>query len=251
MLDREALDVLIIASPAQSHAAALRAAAARGLDVLCEKPLCARADADEVEGLVDTFLSSGAVLMENCQWPFVIGDFRRLYPTARESAGRLVFGLSPAAGGPMLLEDSLSHFLSLIQALAPDADLGAARWSVDRRIEADTVAAVLELVAPSRGGEFQGRFELAVVAEQPRPAWLMVDDLRADRVIRLPGYRQELVAPDGRWQPLDDPMRQLVYDFAALARDRHLDRIRAESERIRHRAALYRRILDSCLGPAG
>jgi hypothetical protein len=251
MLDRTDLDAMIIASPAQAHAAALHAAAARGLDVLCEKPLCARADAAAVDHLLDTFLASGAVLMENCQWPFVLGDFRRLYPAVREPAERLILGLSPAAGGPMLLEDSLSHFLSLVQALAPAADLGGARWSFDRPIESTTTAATLELEVAQPGARFHGRFELAVVASQPRPAWLVVDGLRADRAIRLPGYRQELVAPDGRWQPLDDPMRQLVYGFRTLVRERHLDQIRAESERIRHRAALYRRILDSCLGPAG
>jgi predicted dehydrogenase len=54
LLDGSGCDLLVVASPPSAHLPAIAAAARRGVDVLCEKPLGLRpADVDELGGLLD------------------------------------------------------------------------------------------------------------------------------------------------------------------------------------------------------
>ena len=246
MLTAADLQVLVVAAPPEAHLPALRTALAAGVDVLCEKPFVCARESDAVPGLCDGFLAKGCVLVENCQWPFALEAFERLFPGACGRATQFELRLSPAFAGRAMLEDSLSHFLSLAQALARfDDETRVAVALVPRPLEA-TESATLDVSFHGMGGLLRGRLSLARVIEQPRPAWITVDGQRADREIRLPQYDLALRTADGRFESIDDPMRRLVYGFGELVRERSLDRIRAESDRIRHRARLYRSILERC-----
>ena len=48
--------------------------------------------------------------------------------------------------------------------------------------------------------------------EQPRPAWIAVNEQRIDRRIGS-DYAQSFAAPDGRAMNVRDPLHQLVYRF--------------------------------------
>ncbi|MHC5066172.1 MAG: Gfo/Idh/MocA family oxidoreductase [Planctomycetota bacterium] len=245
MLSAAGLDALIIASPVESHRRALELALAAGLHVLCEKPLVTEAESDAVPALVEGFQQAGLVFMENCPWPEVLPALDELYPDRPEALARLVeMRLSPSGSGRPMVEDSLSHFISLLQGLLPvDAETRAADigWSSQ-----DPDCEDLELSFQLHGNfpSVQARFIMARCAEQPRPAWLAVDGCRMDRRIQMTDYRISFVAED-REAVVSDPVGRLVYGFANLIRNQDLERIRSEAERIRDRARLYGEILAS------
>ena len=239
-------DAVIIASPPDAHLPALRAALDRGLHVLCEKPLVPVDRDAMVDDLCDGFARAGLVLAENCQWPFVLSVFERLFPGSRRCIECFDLGLSPAFAGRAMLEDSLSHFLSVAQALAPLDRHTAFRIRLAPSDLATAQGCDLEVRFEGDFGRLEGHLELRRVTDQPRPAWISLDGHRIDRVIRMPDYALSWRAADGRLEPGDDPMGQLVYGFVDLIRERPLDRIRAESERVRTRSRLYRGILEAC-----
>src|SRR4051812_30430380 len=76
---------LIIASPPEHHLAALQAAVAAKLPVLCEKPLVHEHQVSDGCAVVDAFMHDGILLMENCQWPFVLPVLQELYGAAPSS----------------------------------------------------------------------------------------------------------------------------------------------------------------------
>jgi hypothetical protein len=232
--------IAVIASPSAAHAEHLEIAARSAVDVLCEKPLVAaglEGAARRVDALADSFLAAGHLLVENCQWPFVLPAFEEL---ARRSPGapeRVAMRLSPSGTGRAMLEDSASHLVSVLQELMPSA--GGLRLT-EIAVDAPAVGvADVRCIAAHAAGRSDVRFELRQVRAQPRPAWLEIDGFRADRVIDSSTYAMRLRAQDGREVPLQDPLRALVYGFVADHRARDLDRLRTHAERTRARARLY------------
>jgi len=70
--------------------------------------------------IVAAFAERGLLLYENCQWPFALSGFERLHPGSLAAPPReLRMELQPASHGLAALGDSLSHPLSLLQALVP------------------------------------------------------------------------------------------------------------------------------------
>ena len=122
MLAAEPLDALAILSPAVHHATCLEAALAARLHCLCEKPLVwGVADpTGTARRLVEGFASAGLTLFENCQWPYTLEAFEALQPGVLSATPRrFEMELAPSVSGPPMLVDSLSHPLSVLQALAP------------------------------------------------------------------------------------------------------------------------------------
>lgn len=243
MLAAEEFDALVIASPQESHLEGIEAALAAGLHLLCEKPLVTEAEIGRVASLVEGFVERGLVLWENCSWPETLPAMLELYPQRGSGLPRRVaMGLSPSGRGRSMVEDSLSHFLSILQALLPvnqESRVTGLEWSCRDR-EAEAVDLCFSLA-----GDFPGvlaRFELRHCQNQPRPAWISIDGDRMDRHIRLADY-QISFRGGGRETKVDDPLARLVYGFANQVRNPDLERIRSEAGRIRDRARLYQQIL--------
>ena len=246
MLDVERPDAVVIACPVGGHLDALRAAADAGVHTLCEKPLVREAETDAVDGLLDAFAARERVFVENCQWPETLGAFDAVWPgSLADPVRRVRMRLSPTGRGRAMVEDSLSHALSVAQAVAPidrttravdvriaDRSAGSEHTSVTARLSGD--AAEVELV-----------LELEHVPRQPRPASVELDGRRLDRHVDTSGggYRIGFLDPAGNHVPIDDPLSRLVYRFALLTREAHGDGIRDQSERARERARLYRDVL--------
>jgi hypothetical protein len=250
MVRGEELDALIVAAPTPAHLPALRIALDAGLHVLCEKPIVAESELGELTALLDAFVERGLLVMENCQWPEVLGAFDIAWPGLRVApAEEFGLGLAPAGSGRAMVEDSLSHFLSVAQGLFPvGADTVVASVEIDGlAAEAERCSIRVELRNPDRR-RLRGRLELVRVATQPRPAWIEVDGHRLDRRVRLPDYALSLETADGRSIPIEDPLRRLVYRFALFATAPDRDRIRTEADRIRQRARLYGGILRAWPG---
>jgi hypothetical protein len=124
--------------------------------------------------------------------------------------------LAPAERGSDALRDALSHPLSLLQALCPDADprLEAIRFELVRRAP-ETLRVGFAWCTP--GARVACSVDLLADARAPRPAALELDGLRAERRIRLPDYAMEL-SDGARAVPLPDPLTRHLAVFAARLR---------------------------------
>src|SRR5262249_45336547 len=133
VLCAEGIDALLVCSPAEHHLAALEAAVAAGVPVLCEKPLVAGPQGAPGARVVERFAARGLVLAENCQWPRVLPGLDQLQPSRPGSTPRSVErGLGPSEAGPTMVTECLSHLLSLAQAVAPvTAQVALAAASLD------------------------------------------------------------------------------------------------------------------------
>src|SRR5262245_39481194 len=95
------VDALVVATPYEHHDGGLPAALPAGVPFLCEKPLVPPSQFARVLELVDAFAQRPLLLVENCQWPFALPAFDRLFPGARAAPPRrLAMRLSPSAPGP-------------------------------------------------------------------------------------------------------------------------------------------------------
>lgn len=242
------VDVLVVAAPVAGHLAGLDAALAAGVPCLCEKPLVDAADLAAGLQRVAAFRARGLLLVENCQWPEVLPALRALHPMALRTPPRAVaMGLSPAEPGPAMVADSLSHVLSVVQAVA---ELPADALPTNVRQSDPSPSATANLVAftvPARGGSVDVELRLQVCPTQPRPAWLAVDGHRIDRRID-PGYRITFVAPDGREVAAEDPLWRLVYGLRQLLPNAPRERTDAIADAVALRLRLYAAVLGALAG---
>lgn len=240
-----AVDLLVVAAPVPGHLAGLDAALAAGVACLCEKPLVAAGDAAAGLQRIAVFRERGLLLAENCQWPFVLPALFALHPGLRGQPVReVVMGLSPAWPGRAMVEDSLSHVLSLVQGLVAlpghgnpegvrqsDGSPAATRNDVAFRLQAAT-------------GPVDVVLRLQQCAEQPRPAWFAVNGCRIDRRLGA-DYSHAFVAPDGRAVPVRDPLHQLVDDCIASLRVPLAPANAQRADAIALRLRLYAGVLGS------
>lgn len=243
---------LLIASPVEHHPAALGAALAHRLPALCEKPLVDDRRAEAGSALIEGFAAAGIPLVEHCQWPYVLPALRPLL--GRDLAGtppkRVALGLAPARPGTDMVRSVLSHLLSVVQAVAPvDAETRAREVALER-CAPDGTAMVLRCLLGGRG-PVEAVLELRTCPSPPRPAWIAIDDVRADR--RVTADYGFVFEANGRAFPVPDPSERLLESFAALVAGRAP---RAEVARqldlVRQRWRLYREILTALPpSPAG
>jgi hypothetical protein len=244
---RESIDALAILSPPATHEPYLRAALAHRLHVLCEKPLIwGGADfAGRGCALVDGFRASGLLLEENCQWPRALEAFRALHPEwDSRTPQRFFMLLAPAETGIDALRDSLSHPLSLLQALCPEP---APRLENIRFERASGGPAKIRVAFVFHAGVARVDCSVELLADQqvPRPAAFEIDGLRAERHIRLPDYRMEL-ADGARAVPLPDPLTRHLAEFATQLRSAIAGKRPADPEPIAERLTLLGALVDAC-----
>ena len=236
---------LVIASPPEHHLAALQAAAAAKLPVLCEKPLVHEQHVAEGFALVHAFSRERILLTENCQWPFVLPVVQELYgiPPTR-NARRISLGLGPPVPGRLMVQNIISHALSLAQAVASvDSETRVSRVRLDDPSLFNTPN-VLRCHLEGRCIDLEVALYLEIYPEPPRPAWFEIDGARIDRTIG-PGYTFTFRG-NGREVSIADPVRRLVSSFSESLRMPDEERIAAGIEAVRHRLRLYSAIL-SCL----
>jgi predicted dehydrogenase len=243
------VDALVVATPAEHHADGLAAALAAQVPCLCEKPLVAPHQFGRGRELALGFAARSLLLVENCQWPFVLPAFDRLFPGARRAVPRCVaMGLSPSQPGAEMVLDSLSHVLSFAQAVLPadaglrllDCALEDPRCAGDRNVLGARLAWT--------GGELALELQLQVCTAQPRPAWLSIDGRRMDR--RIGADYAIAFAAGERVLAADDPLTQSVAAFAERLRAGAAAAVAAEGRRVLERLELYAAIVQR-LGLAG
>lgn len=218
LLDEARPDALAILTPHATHEAFLDAALGAGLHVLCEKPLIYGGEglAARARRWVDQFASRRLLLRECCQWPYVLPAYDALFGLRRTSPPQqLAMRLSPDQGGAAMLVDSLSHPLSVLQALAPgEAEVEGIEHAFlpGSGDSGDRSTTRLAYVTPE--ARICATIELGQCRTQPRPAGLALDGRFAAREVRMPGYAIYLT--DGeRAVQVRDPLAALVETFVA------------------------------------
>jgi len=243
MIERAGVDALVIAAPIPVHLRALEAGLAAGVSVLCEKPLVAPQEHDEVADLIHAYAARELLLMENCPWPYVLHVLPELYPELRQQPVELLqMRLSPSGKGRFMLEDSVSHFISVLQKLLP-VDATTRVEDIEMTgCEPATESVEIGMALESPFPRLRTTLYLERCEAQPRPAWVAVNDKRVARRIQRRDYSISFAA-GARSLAVVDPMTALLRDFVHLLRTPDLDRTRAESFAIRERARFYRLIV--------
>jgi predicted dehydrogenase len=219
MLAGARLDLLVVASPPETHAPLVRAALDAGAHVLCEKPFLEPGPgaAEEAARLAKAFAERGRLLAVATPWRHALPAWMRLFPDAApRSATRFAMRLSPSVDGPAMLPDSLPHALALADHLfgAPETPLAGARAAWASRGDA-----TVSFSHPGGRGGVACEVRLVTCPEPPRPLSIAFDGRVAERRIREPGYAMSLVDPaSGREVPLPDPLEALVRDVVARVR---------------------------------
>jgi len=238
LLEAEPLDCLVIASPNETHEAALELALEHGVSVLCEKPMIWPARPERAGELVAGFAQAGLLLQINTQWPFTLPAYWELYPAMREQpVSRFRMRLSPTSLGAAMLPDALPHPLSLLQALVPGVgELCDIRVVID----ADETEAHVAFVYRAGERRVDCDIELVRCVRQPRPAGYGINEHFADRTVELPAYALRFLAVNGQVD-VPDPLDLLVADFVdALASGRTPKNCFSPVERIRMLGQIYR-----------
>ncbi len=234
---------LVIASPPEFHLEALHAALEAGLPALCEKPIVHEKHGEEGAEVVEAFARKRLPLLENCQWPHVLSAFLQLHrPVGSGEQLRVEMGLGAPRAGREMVQNTVSHLLSVIQAVATvPSNAAVTEVSVVDPSYRNTHNCVhFRLVAPGR--TIEGLLHLDIHAVMPRAAWLAVNGFRIDRQVG-PGYSIAFAA-NGKKVPVEDPVERVVKRFALLVRSRDAALIDDDCDRIRQRLDWYRRIMD-------
>ena len=239
------VDLLVVACPIEGHGAALDAALAAGVPCLCEKPLLAWSDLPAGLERVAAFRARGLPLFENCQWPFALPALDALHPEVRQRPIRSVaMRLSPARATPAMVEDSLSHVLSLVQALVALPDDAQVTGVSQTDASIDAVENLVQFSVTGGAAPVQVELHLRCCPEQPRPAWFSVDGARLDREIG-DGYAISFRGAAGAIIEVEDPLAALVYGVLADVQANQRERTDAHAAAIALRLRLYAGVLGS------
>ncbi|MBL8749845.1 MAG: Gfo/Idh/MocA family oxidoreductase [Planctomycetes bacterium] len=220
------VDLLVVASPVATHLEGLDAALAAGVPCLCEKPLVAAEHEAAGRARIAAFGRRGLLLAENCQWPHALPALFELHPELTGApVWRVAMGLGPIGAGAAMVADSLSHVLSVVQALAPldDAVVHDVR-ATDR--SATAVRNVVSFTVGARAGPVAVELHLEHCPQPPRPAWIAVNGRRVDRRIGA-GYTISFVRGDGRALNVTDPLQRLVYGLVSTLESEPRERTEA------------------------
>ncbi|MEO0660066.1 MAG: Gfo/Idh/MocA family oxidoreductase [Planctomycetota bacterium] len=214
------LDAVVVATPAGTHGAEVRAALEAGHHVLAEKPLLWHPEREgerSAAELEDLAHARGVTLAANAQWPWVLPAFAELFglelDALRVGARTLRMGLAPASVGRQMIGDALPHPLSVAQALRPGLE-NATEVTYEAR-SADRMVVRARLVGAEPPLDVEVELDGSAGA-LPRRAWLEIDGARAERCVRPRDYA--LFLRDGpRLFDLPDPLGARVEAFAAAA----------------------------------
>jgi len=200
-----------ICSPWQVHALQLQRALTAGRHCLVEKPLAWPATELEVDRLIAAFEERQLLLQVVNQWPASLAAFAELHGEVPQKPEQFTMRLSPISIGPDRVADAAPHFIGMLQALAGRGECENCTSELCPPGNGEQQLS-LRCDYEHGGGSIAAELILKTRLERPRPAWYRINELRADREVELPHYRQYLVSGDRR-APLPDPMERVTAEF--------------------------------------
>jgi hypothetical protein len=217
-----AVDAVAICSPPETHFDYLCAALNRCIHVFCEKPMVWPRDHSSAalrKLIADLALAAASVpgrtvVHENTQWPYTLGEYRRLAgEDDRRGLREFSCELGPSSSAPAeMIMECAPHANSLLLALGCS---GMEDLSVAFREPTRGQLACTDIRFECRSPENErvnAHYRFEQCANQPRPAAYALNGRWVRRRIASPGY-QIFFCHDGREMRIVDPVERSVRDF--------------------------------------
>ena len=225
LLKEQAVDVLAICSPADTHLQYLQQALTNSLHVFCEKPLWwpANASADftyaqyeaEISQLIALAKQNHRSIHINTQWPYTLRDFYAMHPAALGVSGdvrQFAMHLCPQSHGSQMLVDAASHGLSMLYQLAGNGDL--TEIVIDKLSASDSAQLTIQFKYVHARGTTEVTFGLTNSQETPKPASYQINGITVNRLVELPSYQIQLQSNTSTVN-IADPLEISIRDFIA------------------------------------
>ena len=237
------IEALVVSSPADFHLEALQAAVEVGLPALCEKPLVHEKDVKKGAEVIEAFARKDLPLLENCQWPYLLAAFHELHGSWQNGAEFTVeMGLAPPRLGREMVQNTISHLLSVIQAMARLGPSAAVTEVSIADLSCQGLQNIVRFFLADGRVTVEAALHLELCPIGPRPAWLAINGRRIDRHVRQ-GYSVAFSA-NGIEVSVDDPVKEVVRHFALLVQNRDSVLMARARDCIRQRLEWYRQILE-------
>jgi len=206
-------DVVIIASPTNTHIDWIQQCLDSQAHVFCEKPL-STSGAKHCDDLIRAFSANELLISENCQWPFTLDAWQALHPRGNiTTARKFSMLLSPKLRGEHRWQEILSHPLSLIQKISP----GPAHIEKVAYAEhsSDSLDSALRFEYCTHSRALECEIILEDMGTLPPPAEYSIDDKLCHRIIGE-NYQMQFAAHANEPQnavSIVDPMEQNLRQF--------------------------------------
>jgi predicted dehydrogenase len=203
-LEKSRPDLLVIATPAESHLGYLQKALEAKLPVMVEKPFVwqmGRDNLSDAREILTAFEAKNIPLIVNTQWLESLPDFKKIYPECdMQKVHHFEMTLSPSSKGAFMLVDALPHAFSLLLEIKGLGQLE--NLSVEKASEEKFKIAG---VYTNDSGPCSFQIFLENCIEQPRPFSYKINDCEVKRVLDLERYAMSFSAKNALF-PLIDPM---------------------------------------------
>jgi len=222
LLSHNAIDIVAICSPANSHYQHLNTALQANCHVFCEKPLWwqynKKLSPDDTQTitrqateLINLCHANKKILQLNTQWPYTLSSYYELYPQIknRQAIDSFAMWLAPQSTGSAMVVDTASHVLSMLYTLVGAGKINHVEISYtgsnnqDMQLEFDYLHAY---------GDTRTTVLLASSDTFPKSAAYAINGYRVDRHVELPDYLISLRSESSQI-PLEDPLVCSVKNF--------------------------------------
>lgn len=225
LLEEQAVDVLAVCSPADSHLQYLQQALTNSLHVFCEKPLWWPANSStdftytqyeaEISQLIELAKQNRRNIHINTQWPYTLRDFYAMHPAALGASGEVrqfAMHLCPQSRGSQMLVDAASHGLSMLYQLTGNGDLR--EIVIDKLSVSDGTQLTIHFKYVHAKGTTKVTFGLTNSQETPKPASYQINGITVNRLVELPSYQIQLQS-NASTVNVADPLEISILDFIA------------------------------------
>jgi len=202
---KDDIDVAVIASPAETHMAYLKACIEKGLNVFCEKPFIWPVDTASLESILKEAKDKGITVAMDSQWVFSLDDYFGLCGEIKRPK-KFFMHLCPAATGAFMIPDALPHCLSILYKVIGDASVN--------NIKVYGSGDKIKVSFDYSGKEGICKASILMVRQdsQPRPMTFGFDDKIVKRVVNMEDYSMRL-RYGNKVIAIEDPLKMSVEDF--------------------------------------
>ncbi len=218
MIEQHCLDILVIASPPETHLQFLELGAKKKLHIFCEKPfwwpendeLELASYQESLQTVIDLAKANQRLIHLNTQWPYTLKDFIHLHPNAIicNEIKQFAMHLSPQSEGVKMLVDAASHGLSMLYQLVGTGKLNKIE------VAHSPNSCQINFDYEHQRGCTKTNLGFFQSDETPKPASYQINGYEVKRTVTLPEYQIQLQS-DQLTIPVQDPLDTSIRDFLA------------------------------------
>ncbi len=217
LCQQQSLDILVIASPPNTHLSYLEQALEYGCHIFCEKPLWWPSNQIskenyllKIQHIIDRAREQHCLVHLNTQWPYTLKDFNQLYPTAisNNQIHQFAMWLSPQSSGSNMLIDAASHGLSMLYQLVGSGELD------DIQVTSNDNSTRINFSYRHQAGLTNCELLFIQSNETPKPASYQINGCSVKRIVALPEYQIQLQS-EQQITTIHDPLDASIEDFLA------------------------------------